>query len=292
MTRNLWHHLVRSLFVPKSARVSSSLRSGKHTLKNRFRPTFERLDDRVVPAVITVNTLADTDDGASLGATISLRDAINDCTPGDTVQFDSSLDGGAIKLSSNLGSLNINHDLTIDGLTGLSKGITVDGGNAVRDFFVRPDFVHSTSATASISGLTIKNGHGNGGGGVYVNDAGLTISNCTIIANSADSSGGGIFADEINARVTAIDCTITKNTAVAGGGVSINDSFYGCNFTAINCTISGNSSTRDGGGIDVSGPAFLKNTLVAGNSAPSGPDIDGDPIANYCLIQNTTNCIL
>ena len=52
MTRNLWQHLVRSLFVLKPARGSSSLRSGKRALKNSFRPNLECLEYRLAPAMV------------------------------------------------------------------------------------------------------------------------------------------------------------------------------------------------------------------------------------------------
>jgi CSLREA domain-containing protein len=118
MTRNRWQHLVRSLFVPKSARGSSSRLSGKRTPKNRFRATFERLDDRVVPSVVTVNTLADETNVAN---ELSLRDALKFAADGDTIQFASSLDGGTITLNSTLGQLVIQRSETIDAVTGLSK---------------------------------------------------------------------------------------------------------------------------------------------------------------------------
>ena len=108
MTRNRWQQLVRSLFVSKPARGTSSLRSAKRNPKNRFRPSFERLDDRVVPAVITVNTLSDENDHTD--SLLSLREAIavvnSQSTAGlsngelaqvsgtlgtDTIQFDPSL---------------------------------------------------------------------------------------------------------------------------------------------------------------------------------------------------------
>ncbi|MBN2293889.1 MAG: cadherin-like domain-containing protein, partial [Pirellulales bacterium] len=65
--------------------------------------------------------------------------------------------------------------------------------------------------------------------------------------------------------------------------------------TLTNCTLSGNSAGNDGGGIFYRGAVFtaatLNNTVVAGNSASSGPDIfiDNSALAgSYNLIGNGT----
>jgi hypothetical protein len=84
--------------------------------------------------------------------------------------------------------------------------------------------------------------------------------------------------------VTVIDCTITGNSAENGGGIY---NSAGSTFRATNCTISGNSGDT-GGGILNNGIVALSNTIVAGNSATSGPDISGVATAYYSLIQNTS----
>src|SRR6516164_2331852 len=249
MSRNLWHRLVGS----KSFSPAGSVSDRK---KTKFRPTFESLEERLVPAmvklppaVITVNTLTDVDDSSITGSTISLRDAIKYSPSGEKVEFASSLDGGTITLSSTLGTLDLAHTLTIDGQTGLTKGITVSGNKAVRVFQI------DSGVTASISGLTITNGFARTGGGIYSSGT-LTIDGDTFTGNKAVKRGGAI--DQSGGTVTAIGCTIRGNTVQdylnpeipegTGGGICDE----GGTFTATNCTISGNNADG-GGGIGVIG---------------------------------------
>jgi hypothetical protein len=93
----------------------------------------------------------------------------------------------------------------------------------------------------------VAGGFGFGGGGIAItSDGPVTISDCTISANSADVSGGGGIA-------IAVDGT---------GPVTVSD-----------CTISGNSADSSGGGIE--GRATIWNTITAANTAPAGPDVSG-----------------
>src|SRR5262249_18119772 len=75
----------------------------------QLRPSFEQLEERLVPATYHSTTLADSGVG-------SLRDAIfraNTDTAGSTIVFDSSASGGTIDLQSMLPTLTQN--LTIQG---------------------------------------------------------------------------------------------------------------------------------------------------------------------------------
>lgn len=72
--------------------------------------------------------------------------------------------------------------------------------------------------------------------GIYANhSAPMFISNCTISNNTA-SAGGGIYAN--SSTVTISNCTISNNTAGNGGGISAKSSTV----TVSDCTISGNTS--------------------------------------------------
>ena len=68
----------------------------KSLSQKKFRPSFDRLEDRLAPAVITVSTVTDVDDGDLTHSTISLRDAIKYSASGDTVQFKASIDGAPL----------------------------------------------------------------------------------------------------------------------------------------------------------------------------------------------------
>jgi hypothetical protein len=122
-----------------------------------------------------------------------------------------------------------------------------------------------------------------GGGGAIVNGDMMTMTNCTISNNTA-FVGGGIVNNNAGVLIMT-DCTLTGNSAVPDGtGTVVGGAIYteGGPLTLTGCTISANSSGAIGGGIysGPSGGATLRNTIVAGNTAPSGPDVSGGAISS------------
>src|SRR5437763_3528248 len=131
-------------------------------------------------ATLTVSNTNDSGAG-------SLRQAISDSSSGDTINFDSSVNGQTITLTSD--TLQINKNLTI---TGPGANLLAINGNANGVFFINESDIDVT-----IAGLTITNGAGGyGGGGIHSFRFGtLTITNCTLSGNSGHYSGGGIYSD-------------------------------------------------------------------------------------------------
>jgi parallel beta-helix repeat protein len=125
--------------------------------------------------------------------------------------------------------------------------------------------VYNGASTLTITDSTIR---GNHGGGLYNLNSRLTLTGSTVNDN-VGSSGAGIFNDTLS-TLTVTNSTISNNTAADnGGGVYSADSAV---FT--NCTISGNAA-HDGGGIyKAHGLLNLRNTIVAGNTADTSPDVD------------------
>jgi predicted outer membrane repeat protein len=191
-------------------------------------------------SIIIVTTTNDSGPG-------SLRQALVDAHYGDTINFDSSLKGQTITLTS--GRLIVDKNVTISGPG--ANHLAVDG-NAT-------DWVFSIDLgpTVTISGLTITNGNG----GILHHTAGtLTLSNSTISDNSSTSGGGGILA---LGTLTMSNCTISGNSAQFGGGIAL----FNSTFTLSNCTISGNSAEFDGGGIySVNCALTVNNCTINGNS--------------------------
>jgi hypothetical protein len=94
--------------------------------------------------------------------------------------------------------------------------------------------------TLIVTGSTVRNNFG----GIENNKTGMaTVTDSTINGNSASVQGGGIFN--------------------SGGMLAVTDS-----------TITANYAPKYGGGID--GSATLRNTIIAGNKAPLGPDVYGN----------------
>jgi CSLREA domain-containing protein len=217
-------------------------------------------------ATITVNSTADNT--TARDGQCTLREAIanvnagddtsgGDCTAGtgsgDTIVFNLTLPA-TITLTMKK-ELEIDTGVTINGPT--TGVLAVDGNGQVDVFDI-------TNGTVSITNLTIQNGLGSEGGGIY-NDATLTLTSCTLSGNSGDD-GGGVY-NNIDGTATLTNCTLSGNSALndlGGGGV-----YSDGTLTLTGCTLSGNSGV-DGGGVynDADGTATLTNCTLSGNSAP------------------------
>jgi hypothetical protein len=103
------------------------------------------------------------------------------------------------------------------------------------------------------------------------------------------SYGGGVHADSALLEISR--STLNRNRAGAGGALWLRR--LDSDSRIINSTLAGNSASIQGGGIDSAPVLALGSTIVAGNTAPAGPDING-PIESldYNLIGNRTGAIL
>jgi len=194
----------------------------------------------------------------------SLRQALLDAVDGDTIDFDASLNGQTITLTS--GELLVSKSITINGPG--PNNLTVDGNHASRVFHV------SGGVTTTIGGLTITNGFASAsgsfqnrnGGGIYNDHSTLTVTNCTVSGNSASDSlgqGGGIcnagyltgYFGYGSAALEVINCTIRDNVAdLEGGGIFNNGQSGSATLTVTGSTVSGNTVTGGyGGGIATDG---------------------------------------
>jgi len=205
-------------------------------------------------AAITVTMTADSGPG-------SLRQAIIDANSdpsSDTINFDSSLSGQTITLSS---ILYIDTTISIDGG---NNNITISGNNTVQVFAVS-----QLDGNLTLLNLTVANGRSNidHGGGIY-NLGSLAVTNCTFSNNSANQYGGGIFND--NGTLTVTNCTFSGNSAAHGGGIF---NIVG-SLTISGCTFSNNTANTGGGGIYSDwAPLTVTNSTFSSNSAAHGGGI-------------------
>jgi hypothetical protein len=135
------------------------------------------------------------------------------------------------------------------------------------------------AGTLSMAYSTISNnvvnisGTGPAGGGGIFNDGNAGIYTSTISGNSVlgvapGAGGGGIF--DFNALLLN-DSTVSNNVShVDGGGIEQASS---TSMTLINATIYQNTASGNGGNINNLDTTVLSNSIVAGGSAPTGPDI-------------------
>lgn len=264
--------------------------------RHRFAPRLEILEERWVPATLTVKNLLDDGSPGSLRGVI---DAANATEAADTIVFRAGLEG-TILLSS-LNSLDISEDLTITG-PGASK-LAISGIHNQTIFRINAAEV----LTVKMSGLELRNGKTSFDGGAIANGgdpfssgANLTVRNMAFTGNQA-ANGGAISSSE---NLTVAKCTFSGNTATDNGGgifassATINDSRFSGNaanqggaihaFTATvtRSTIAGNfanGSGSTGGGIDCN-TAVISRSTIAGNSADSG----GGLHAAEATITNST----
>jgi predicted outer membrane repeat protein len=218
------------------------------------------------------------------------------------------------------GDLDVTEPLTIAG-AGTGSSI-IDGGDIDRVLQVRPN-----AGVMTLTDLTVQNGtapgdaNGGGidvlandtlqldrvlltgnrstqyGGAIHTNDAVFVISNSALTGNTAEDDSGAIdHIDGAAPQSTLTNVSIGGNTSgTYAGGLGIdNDQPVVLN----NVTITGNTvtgaPTNEAGGIGVSdepGGVTLQNTLLAGNSAPVGPDCTGQVASlGNNLIGKGTDC--
>lgn len=213
------------------------------------------------------------------------------------------------------GDLDILDDLALVG-AGADKTILEGGGDRVLD-------IHA-GATVEILGVTIRSGRvqtGNGGG---VRNAGrLTLTRVHVLANQAASgAGGGIYSSGNDSLLTVAQSAVTGNTAASvGGGIgldgamSLSDStvsgnsagtiggglyaFDNSDAEIVNATITANQAALQAGGLYSESTPFLtsdrpvlRDTILAGNTAPTDRDCGGTPAsAGHNLLGVGGTCI-
>ncbi len=120
---------------------------------------------------------------------------------------------------------------------------TISGNNSVTD----GGGLSNTSGRVIVrSSLFTENTSGGDGGAIATITGDVTLANSTVSANAANVRGGGVQSD--SAAVRLVNSTFTLNTAnIEGGGIGV-------------------LATNDGESI------LIHNSIVAGNTAPMGPD--------------------
>ena len=225
------------------------------------------------PTTLHVNVNDDVVDAAGCDEThCSLREAVAAAEIGDAIDFTLELPNMIVLTWEGGGELLINKNIHVLGpgadLLSISAGFEDSEMNPEDGFRVFHIFNDYDPVTTSISGLTIRDGRADEGGGVYVDEyATLTISDCVIGPNNIVSyAGGGMATNEADVIMT--NCSVVENHGtgtVGGAGIFVDDSIM----TITNSTISGNVTNNYGGGIlaydDTT--VTLINVTVSGNLA-------------------------
>ena len=181
-------------------------------------------------------------------------------------------------------------DLNISGVAiqgGTAPGITNGGG-----------IVDNSPGTLTLTDCIVTGNKADSGGGIAEEGGGIVnLTTCTVSSNKADDNGGGIVEDG-GGTVNLDSCTLNGNTStIDGGGIAEEG---GGTVNLINCTLSGNSSVGSGGGMtfgggiagDGGGTINANNTTISNNRATTGGGIannSGDAVnlANTIVAENT-----
>jgi hypothetical protein len=171
----------------------------------------ERLEDRQLLAITVDTSIDERDFNITTDGDVSLRDAILEATPGETINFASGLNGATITLDDALGEIAFSKSLTIDASM-LDDGITIDAVENSRIFSI------TGSGTVTLVGLSFTGGNntGSSGGGAIRSTAPLVIDDCQFLDNSA-WEGGAIYLQHSGGQSSITGSFFQENDGGIGG---------------------------------------------------------------------------
>lgn len=250
---------------------------------NRLRPTrpirtrlsLSPLEDRAVPAILTVTDAGDTGPNTLRGI-MATADTNGEA---DTIQF-----GGGIT-TINLTSGEIGYTTDVNNLTINGAGVTVNGDavaaatNRIFKFNVA-----GGDPTITINGLTMSAGNltsGNNGGAILANNDPLVLDGATFSGNKTAGTGGAISLGALT-TLTVTNCTFSSNTSTGAGGAIVS-STGASTITVTGSTFTGNKGST-GGVITASASLTVVNltssTFTSNTSTSSGGVL-------YAAVQST-----
>ena len=206
----------------------------------------------------------------------SLREALANAQPGDTLEFDPSLSNQTITLTTQL-EIAIGQDLTIDGTK--APNLTISGNNQTRIFHIDSASVNPTDVT--ITNLNLSNSYTNDIGGAIKTEhqTNLTIDNVQFTNNVADNGGGAIFS-AFEGNLTVNNSNFDSNQAIAGnnerGAGAI--AFRGPNnLTVTNSNFTNNQGINGAAINSLNGKLTIDNSTFINNDTTAATYDDGNP---------------
>ena len=155
----------------------------------------------------------------------------------------------------------------------------------------------STGQLTAVNCMVYDNKANQRAGGMYLENKGtgtITAINCMVYDNEATWGGGMNLQNMSTGMLAAVNCTVYNNEAnTNGGGMLLRNHAVG-KLTAVNCTVYDNKAEGDGGGISLwnqstGGPLTVANSIIFGNTAPTGPDVYRSTSGTAATL---TNCLL
>ena len=149
--------------------------------------------------------------------------------------------------------------------------------------------IRANSASSGRNGdrtvRTNSDSRGGDGGGICIYGGQPTVSQCSIIENSA-GAGGGLYIHMSSPLIS--HCTIADNSAVGGGGLRVGGMGSPDEYTirVENCRITGNSSNSQAGGIyAILCTLHMSNCVITGNCLLYGGGGGGLSIKGWTIAK-------
>jgi hypothetical protein len=217
-----------------------------------------------------------------------------------SLEFDAG-DGGGI---FNNGQLYMSNSTISENIAGEGSGFGSDGGgiyNRATAKLTNVDILWNSVPNGSGGGInnvgsstgsanlvlvndTLGNNHATHGGGLSNDGAQANITGTTINNNNSAIAGGGILNTN-SGTVSLINSTISGNIGGnEGGGIASNQ---GSTLNMTNATLAANQATHTGGLVYESGPIYLVNVLLDGNS---GGNCGSVPLGGSYNISSDASC--
>lgn len=162
------------------------------------------------------------------------------------------------------GELNITANVAIQSAGGASRTVTMAVGGK-RHFIIKGSATTVTFRGLTLQGPSALSGSDANGGVQSLVGGTLAFENCTLQGNfNYDPSGYG-GAVLTGGNVTMTDCSVLGNSAAHGGGISADGTA-----TLTRCTIRGNNATDSGGGLRAGAARLTGCTFFANSSVGDG----------------------
>jgi predicted outer membrane repeat protein len=183
--------------------------------------------------------------------------AVTDCS--NQVDLEAKLAGGGlVKFSCGPATIPITSTLVI------TQPTTIDGGGVITLDGLNERRIIDASAPFTLVNLTLWRGRvtgiGQNGGAVHSSSA-VTLDRVTVLSNTADNRGGGLYAG--SAVITA--STFQSNTAYSGGG-----GLAAGSAVATASTFLSNTAYSGGGGLYAESSAVITGSTFQNNTAYYG----------------------